>query len=93
VPVFLPGFKKDRQVEVPVAPARSTEGIVWHTVLHYPSLSERYPSTASALVSLDHHLLRIAFDFTRCTALGAARLFSRIVIDRPWRLPVAGVDR
>jgi hypothetical protein len=71
VPVFLPGFKKDRQVEVPVAPARSTEGIVWHTVLHYPSLSERYPSTASALVSLDHHLLRIAFELH--TVYGSGR--------------------
>jgi len=71
LPVFLPGFKKDRLVEVPVAPARSTEGTIWHTVLHYPSLSERYPSTASALVSLDHHLLRVAFELH--TVYGSGR--------------------
>ncbi len=62
VPVFLPGFKADRLVEVPVAPATAADGIFWHTVLHYPSLSERDPSTVSALVSRGHNLLRISFE-------------------------------
>jgi hypothetical protein len=71
VSVFLPGFKKDRLVAVPVAPAASAQGTVWHSVLRYPSLSERYPSTASAMVSPDHHLLRITFELH--TAYGSGR--------------------
>ena len=62
VPVFLPGFKGERLVEVRVVPAPAAAGIVWHAVLHYTSLSERQPSTASALVSPDEHLMQIAFE-------------------------------
>jgi hypothetical protein len=61
VPVFLPGFKSDRLVEVQVAPAPAATGMLWHTVLHYSALSEHEPSIAEALVSPDHHLLRIEF--------------------------------
>jgi hypothetical protein len=62
VPVFLPGFKADRLVGVPLAPMPVAEGTVWRAVLHYASLSERHPSTAAALVSPDEHLLRITFE-------------------------------
>ena len=62
VPVFLPGFKAERLVEVRVAPAAAATGTLWHTVLHYSSLSEREPSIAAALVSPDGHLLRIEFE-------------------------------
>jgi hypothetical protein len=62
VPVFLPGFKAESLVEVPVAPAPAVTGTVWRAVLHYSSLSERQPSTASALISPDDHLERIVFD-------------------------------
>jgi hypothetical protein len=61
VSVFLPGFKADRLVDVPLAPATAAAGVVWHAVLHYPKLSERHPSTAAALVSPDGHLARIEF--------------------------------
>jgi hypothetical protein len=71
VPVFLPGFKRDSLVDVQVAAAPSGESTVWRTVLRYPSLSERDPSTASALVSPDHHLLRIAFELH--TVYGSGR--------------------
>jgi hypothetical protein len=62
VPVFLPGFKADRLVDVRLAPAAVATGTAWRTVLHYPSLSEREPSTAAALVSPDDRLLRIEFE-------------------------------
>ena len=62
VPVFLPGFKAERLVEVPVAPAPAAAGTVWRAVLHPLSLSKWQPSTASALVSPDEHLVRIAFE-------------------------------
>jgi hypothetical protein len=71
VPVFLPGFKAERVVEVPVAPAPAATGTVWHADLHYPSLSKHQPSTASARVSLDGHLLRIAFELH--TVYGSGR--------------------
>ena len=71
VPVFLPGFKRDSLVEVPLAPAPSMEGTAWRTVLHYPSLRERDASTAAASVSPDHHLLRIAFELH--TVYGSGR--------------------
>ncbi|HEY7579742.1 MAG TPA: hypothetical protein VH855_19305 [Acetobacteraceae bacterium] len=71
VPVFLPGFKADRLVEVPLAPAPAAEGTVWRAVLHYPSLSERHPSTTTALVSSDGHLLRITFELH--TTYGSGR--------------------
>jgi hypothetical protein len=83
VPVFLPGFKADRLVEVPVAPATSAEGPVWRTVLHYPSLSERYPSTASAMVSQDHHLLRITFELHTVYGSGRGEIVRQDCIGSP----------
>jgi hypothetical protein len=71
VPVFLPGFKAERLVEVPVASESTAAGTVYRAVLHYSSLSERQPSTASALVSPDQHLMRIAFELH--TAYGSGR--------------------
>ena len=70
-PVFLPGFKANRLIEVPIAPTQAAEGISWRAVLHYPTLNEHQPSTASALVSPDGHLLRIAFELH--TSYGSGR--------------------
>ena len=70
-PVFLPGFKGERLVQVPVALAPAAAGTVWRGVLHCSSLSERQPSTASALVSPDEHLVQIAFELH--TAHGSGR--------------------
>jgi hypothetical protein len=71
IPVFLPGFKSDRLIEVPIAPTPAPAGNGWRAVLHYPSLSEHQDSTASAVVSPDGHLLRIAFELH--TAYGPGR--------------------
>ena len=77
VPVFLPGFKADRLVEVPLAPAPSAEGTAWRTVLHYRALSERDPSTASALVSPDHRLLRISVELHTVYGSGRGEITER----------------
>ena len=58
-------------MEVPVASEPAAAGTVWRAVLHYSSLSERQPSTASALVSPDQHLMRIAFELH--TVYGSGR--------------------
>lgn len=62
VPVFLPGFKADRLVEVPVASAGSSAGTLWRASLHYPALLDSPPSTATALVTPDGHLSQLAFE-------------------------------
>jgi hypothetical protein len=62
VPVFLPGFKSDRLVDVRIAPTPAATGILWRTVLHYSSLNEHEPSIATALVSPDNHLLHLEFE-------------------------------
>jgi hypothetical protein len=83
VPVFLPGFKADRLVHVPLAPVTAATGIVWHTVLHYSSLNERHPSTASALVSPDGHLLRIEFKLHTVYGSGGGEIDQQGCDDRP----------
>jgi hypothetical protein len=62
VPVFLPGFKTERLVELPIVPTGSSSGPVWLASLHYPMLRDSPSSTATALISPDGHLLRIAFE-------------------------------
>ncbi len=71
VPAYLPGFKAERLVEVPVASEPAAARTVWRAVLHYSSLNERQPSPASALVSPDQHLMRIAFELH--TVYGSGR--------------------
>jgi hypothetical protein len=62
VPVFLPGFKAERLIELPIAGASWTGGMLWRTPLRYPALSKRAPSTATAWTSADGHLLQLAFE-------------------------------
>ncbi len=62
VPVFLPGFKHDRLVDLPFAVADSAEGTAWQTPLRYPELSENPASTATAWMSADGHLQQLAFE-------------------------------
>jgi hypothetical protein len=59
VPVFLPGFKADKLVDVPIGPA-SADRI--QAVLRYPVLSKTPASTATAVTSPDGHLLQLAFE-------------------------------
>jgi hypothetical protein len=60
--VFLPGFKKDKRVELMIATAQpSHDGQQsWQTSIRYPALSATLPSIAEAQVSLDGHLLQLA---------------------------------
>jgi hypothetical protein len=77
VSVFLPGFKADRLVEVPLAPAPTAVGTVWRTVLHYSSLSDRNPSIVAALVSPDGHLLQITFQLSTLYGSGRGEIHSQ----------------
>jgi hypothetical protein len=61
VAVFLPGFKADKLVNVPVGPA-SPDGKQRQAVLRYPVLSKAPVSTATAVTSPDGRLLQLAFD-------------------------------
>lgn len=65
VPVFLPGFKAQKRVDLPVGAAGAPAGaarIVWQAPLRYPALSRFEPSTALAWLSDDRHVLQLAFD-------------------------------
>ena len=61
VPVFLPGFKADKLVNVPVGPASSIGG-QRQAVLRYPVLSPTPASIATAVTAPDGHLLQLAFE-------------------------------
>ncbi len=71
VPVFLPGFKTDRLVQVPIESGWAALGTAWQASLHYPGLRERPSSSAAALVSPDQRLLKISFELY--TAHGSGR--------------------
>jgi hypothetical protein len=62
VPVFLPGFKAESLVEVPIESTGSALGTVWRASLHYPALRDNPSSSAAALISPDRHLLKISFE-------------------------------
>ncbi len=62
VPVFLPGWKKDKVMDVRFDASVSPAGTVWHVPLHHPSLTSDQPSSATVLTSTDHHLMRLSFD-------------------------------
>jgi hypothetical protein len=62
VPIFLPGFKADRLVEVSIAAVQSAGSIMWQAPLRYSALSERPASMARAWISADGHLLQLTFE-------------------------------
>jgi hypothetical protein len=62
VPVFLPGFKADRLVDLPISAVSVSGGTLWQAPLRYPALSRRPISTAAARTSSDRHLLQLAFE-------------------------------
>jgi hypothetical protein len=62
VPVFLPGFKKERLVVLPIAAVPSSGGIVWRAPLHHSTFSEMPASVATARISPDRHLLQLAVE-------------------------------
>ena len=60
--VFLPGFKKDKRLDLTIGaagPSRDGQQ-VWQTSVRYPALSLTHASTAEAWVSTDRHLLQLA---------------------------------
>ena len=89
VPVFLPGFKADRLVELPVTASVSADGTLWKAPLRYPALSRWPASTATARTSPDGHLLQLSFELHE--AAGSAR--GVINQDGCEGVPVAPVDR
>ncbi len=60
--VFLPGFKRDKRVDLTIAAAKPTHDgqQLWQTSVRYPALSTTLPSIAKASVSADGHLLQLA---------------------------------
>lgn len=65
VPLFLPGFKEQKLVELAIGPSpQSGPGAPsgWKAPIQYPYLSPTRPSTASALTSSDRHVLQLVFD-------------------------------
>jgi hypothetical protein len=62
VPVFLPGFKKERLLEVPITALPSSGGTVWQAPLHHSVFSENPASVATARISADGHLLQLAVE-------------------------------
>jgi len=71
VAVFLPGFKRDLLVDLRVTSSPSASGTLWRAPLHYPALEESPASNATALISPDGRLLRLAFELH--TFLGSGR--------------------
>jgi hypothetical protein len=62
VPVFLPGFKADRLVDLSIAAVPSSEGTLWQAPLRYAALSRNRTSMVTAQTSPDGHLLQLAFE-------------------------------
>jgi hypothetical protein len=62
VDVVLPGFKKDKNVDLTIEPdgAPRDGWYRWQTTVRYPGLSMSQPSTAAAQISTDGHLLQLA---------------------------------
>jgi len=59
--VFLPGFKKDKRLDLTIGAVESSRDgqQVWQTSIRYPALSMTHASTAKAWVSTDRHLLQL----------------------------------
>ena len=63
VPVFLPGFKDQKRVDIAVGKTFSAAGALTRAApLRYPELSARVPSTATAWLSPGRQVLQLAFD-------------------------------
>lgn len=63
-PLFLPGFKKDARIDVPLRVAGAEADGTRHlrALVRHPQLSAGDPSTGDAWVSADHRLLRATFE-------------------------------
>lgn len=70
VPVFMPGWKRDARLDAEVAPVAPGR---WRMVLRHPALGAA-PSSAEAVVSADHRLLRLSFDVQAAAGSGQGRV-------------------
>ena len=59
--VFLPGFKKDKRLDLTIGAVEPSGAgqQVWQTSIRYPALGSAHASTAKAWVSTDRHLLQL----------------------------------
>jgi hypothetical protein len=64
VAVFLPGFKRDKSVDLTISPVGSPGNgwQMWQSAVRYPALSMSRDSIASAWISNDGHLLQLALE-------------------------------
>ena len=62
VPVFLPGFKADKIIELPIRAIADPNSVQWRAPLRYPALSATPASGATVWVSADGHLQQLAFE-------------------------------
>ena len=65
IPVFLPGFKHDRLVNLPIETPSSSNPTRWQASVLYPALSKTRPSTATAWISPDRHVVQLTLDLHR----------------------------
>jgi hypothetical protein len=81
--VFLPGFKKDKRLDLTIGAAEASHdgpshdgAQVWETSIRYPALSLARASTAEVWVSADRHLLQLTgfVQSGRYTGNGVIRL-------------------
>jgi hypothetical protein len=72
--VFLPGFKADKLVDVPMTATVWSGGTVWRTPLRYSVLSKAPPSIATAWMSADRRLLQLALDLHEPRGAGSGIL-------------------
>ncbi len=72
--VFLPGFKSDKLVDVPITAAGWKGGTIWQTPLRYSVLSGAPPSTATVWMSADRHILQLALDIHEPRGAGSGIL-------------------
>ncbi len=74
VAVFMPGWKRDARLDAEVAPAAPQAAPTrWRMTLRNPALGAA-PSTAEAVVSADHQLLRLSFDVHAAAGSGQGRV-------------------
>jgi hypothetical protein len=77
VPVFLPGFKHDLLVDLPVTTTHQEDGTLLRAELHHSALSSSPPSTATAWISGKGLLQRLAFDLHAQAGSGSGLIMAR----------------
>lgn len=60
IPVFLPGFKRNKVIAVRLQDTPASGGTVWQTAVRYPGLSDDDPSVVRGLVGADGRIEQLA---------------------------------